>query len=400
MDLIDFHKDVFWVTDVGLVRSANEDSCYVTETQNGFLFVVCDGMGGHVGGAEASAIAIKSIVNFFAQEKHAVIHQALAEALISANKQILSVAATRPDLKGMGTTACVLLLHDDKAWFAHIGDSRIYLYCNKQRQLHRLTKDHSVVQTLVDQGIISEEERERHPDKSKILRTLGIHKEILPEICSMPVLPAKGDIFLICSDGLTGMVNEETLQHVLKQKISLQEKGNNMLSLAKQAGGTDNITIQLIQVSNSPHKRSVFESKNSSFSTSSQKKSKKRLFIPIIAGIILALIALAAVIVLKPFGEAENKVENTNILAADTITEETKPAWEIKRDDLEYTFLIERGGKKIYGKKLEFDIEFESLYVDSDGSFCIAKIDIPKNGTNFNLRRRIERYNKDGKIIK
>ncbi|MCL2650260.1 MAG: Stp1/IreP family PP2C-type Ser/Thr phosphatase [Candidatus Azobacteroides sp.] len=395
MNLIDFHKDAFWITDVGLVRSANEDNCYAAETPNGFLFVVCDGMGGHVGGAEASTIAVKSIVDFFTK-KHIVVRQALTEALAFANKQILSVAAERPELKGMGTTACVLLLQDDKAWYVHIGDSRIYLFCNKQQQLHRLTKDHSVVQGLVDQGIICEAEAEHHPDKNRILKALGIHEEIQPEVCVMPVLPAKGDIFLICSDGLSGMVSDEVLQHILKQKIPLQEKGVNMLSLSKQAGGTDNITIQLIQVSNSPHKRSIFESKNSSFSTSPQK-NKKRLFVPIITGVILVLIVLTAVFVIKSSKKTKNTNTSVTNIAAETLA---KPAWERERVKRGYIFLIERGGKKIYGEKLIFDVSFEAMYVNIDGSYNIAKISIPKDGTNFTLSdNKIEKYNKDGILI-
>ena len=262
MYLIDFNNDVYSVTDVGLVRKANEDSCYNAETPNGFLFVVCDGMGGHVGGARASSIAVNSIVEFFTKEKYAIIQQALADALTFANSQILAAVAEDPELKGMGTTACVALLNEDKVWFAHVGDSRIYLFCNKQRQLHHLTKDHSVVQGLVDEGVITAAEAEHHPHKNRILKALGIKDDVQPEVCSMPVLPANGDVVLVCSDGLSGMVNDDILQYILEQKTPLQEKGENMLTMAKQAGGTDNITLQLIQISNSPHQNSVFESKN------------------------------------------------------------------------------------------------------------------------------------------
>jgi serine/threonine protein phosphatase PrpC len=325
MNLIDFSKDVFSITDAGLVRQANEDNCYASETPNGFLFVVCDGMGGHVGGARASAIAVNSIANFFTKEYYAAIGQALEDALNFANKQILSVAAEQPELKGMGTTACVALLRDDKAYFAHIGDSRIYFYCNKQQQLHRLTKDHSVVQGLVDQGVISEAEAEHHPNKNRILKTLGIKKDIQPDICTTPVLPVKDDIFLLCSDGLSGMVNDELLQHILEQKVSLQEKGGNMLTFAKQAGGTDNITLQLIHIGNSPHTNSVFVSKNPHYPYAANKKGKgNKLFIAIIA--LFAVIVICGMLfLLNPFKTKENikNIQQTNIS-----DKGKEPAWE------------------------------------------------------------------------
>jgi protein phosphatase len=298
MNLIDFNKDVYSVSDIGLVRQANEDNCSAVETPNGFLFVVCDGMGGHVGGAQASAIAVDSIVKFFSKEYYTVAEQALKEALNFANHQILSVADAQPELKGMGTTSCIVLLRDDKAYFAHIGDSRIYLYCSRKRQLHRLTKDHSVVQGLIDHGVISEAEAEHHPNKNQILKTLGVEEDIQPDICAMPVLPAKNDVFLICSDGLSGMVNDKLLQDTLEQKVSLQKKGNNMLAFAKQGGGIDNITIQLIQISNSPHAGSTFVSKNSPYAHPANKKSKTNIKTALIVITIFALMFIITMIIL------------------------------------------------------------------------------------------------------
>jgi len=385
MDLIDFNKDVFSVTDVGLVRQANEDNCYAIETPNGFLFVVCDGMGGHVGGAKASAIAVNSIVNYFTKEHYAIARQALEDALIFANKQILDVATANPELRGMGTTACVLLLRDDQAWIAHIGDSRIYLYCNKQQQLHRITKDHSVVQSLVDQGIISEAEAEHHPDKNRILKTLGIKKEIYPEICTMPVLPAKGDVFLICSDGLSGMVNDDVLQHILDQKVSLQEKGENMLAFAKQAGGTDNITVQLIQVSNSPHENSVFESKNSfSANTSKENKRNKKLNLKTIA--IIALFVAAAIVVLVTFNPFHNETKN---ISQENKTVETPKVktWEDQVREKGYSLNpigITRKGEKVYGREIidEREKEIECIIVHG-GDYFIGKATVYSGGENY-----------------
>ena len=365
MRLIDFFKDVFSITDVGMVRQANEDNCYAGETPNGFLFIVCDGMGGHAGGARASVTAVNSIVNFFTKEYYAVTHQALADALAFANRQILGIAMANPELKGMGTTACILLLRDDKAWFAHIGDSRIYLYCNRQQQLHRLTKDHSVVQGLVNQGIISEEEAEHHPQKNQILKTLGVKNEIQPEMCSMPVLPAKGDVFLICSDGLSGMLNDDTLQHILRQKTSLQEKGENMLVSAKQAGGTDNITIQLIHISNSLHQKSVFESKNSSYSdkTDSNKKSSKRSIIVVVAIVLFTIISTLTFLLLRP--EREEEIKGNSSITIETSKEK---AWKKRINELGFNKELTIKDRKVFVKEVVYEKVINAVIVSNPNS--------------------------------
>jgi serine/threonine protein phosphatase PrpC len=255
-------KDIFSATDTGLVRDVNEDSCGIAETLNGILCVVCDGMGGHAGGAEASRIAVDCIIRYFNNDYYPDAKQALKEALDFANLQILGTASEYPNLKGMGTTVCVLLIRNDEVWYAHAGDSRIYLYAAKDRQLHRLTRDHSYVQGLVDQGLISENETEAHPNKNRILKALGVTENLSPEIALKPALPAKGDIFLICSDGLSGMVPDKQIRETLSARISLEEKGDELMSLARDAGGTDNITLQLVRISNSPHRDSIFTSKN------------------------------------------------------------------------------------------------------------------------------------------
>jgi protein phosphatase len=393
MNLIDFNKDVYSVSDVGLVRQANEDNCYAAETPNGFLFVVCDGMGGHVGGARASAIAVNSIVNFFTKEHYAVIGQALEDALNFANCQILDVAAKQPELKGMGTTACIVLLRDEKAYFAHIGDSRIYFYCNKQQQLHRLTKDHSVVQGLVDQGVITEAEAEHHPNKNRILKTLGIKKDIQPDVCQMPVLPAKGDVFLICSDGLSGMVNDELLLHVLEQKGSLQEKGGNMLIFAKQAGGTDNITIQLIHISNSPHACSTFISKNSSYtvSTARSKNSGNKLLIALIA--MFSVIVICGIILLiNPFQEKEKIIPTTTVNETPQ-----KKAWEREVEQRGYTNTRVINGWKIFSdSKKTKGKEIDAVVVnEKTESYFVGKINI-ETEMYFEKIDGIE-YDKNGK---
>jgi protein phosphatase len=263
--------EIISATDVGLVRSRNEDSCGTAETPNGTVCVVCDGMGGHAGGQEASRTAVDCIIQHLSRERYADIHLAMRDALDFANMQILGAAAEHPELQGMGTTACVVVFQEDKAWIAHIGDSRIYLFVAKEKRLHRLTKDHSYVQGLVDQGIIFADEAENHPDKNRILKALGIKEDISPDIPENPVLPAKGDIFLVCSDGLSGMVADKEIEAILantgkgiagqarNDASFLKAKEIALMSAAKAAGGTDNITFQLARISESPHRKSVFE---------------------------------------------------------------------------------------------------------------------------------------------
>lgn len=251
-----FQKDV-----IGNVRTAQEDSHDIAIlTPNGDVFVVCDGMGGHVGGKQASSIAVKSIIEHLKKEKYDQPMQALNDALQFANMQILGYAKDHPELRGMGTTACIVLLQDTEAYIAHVGDSRIYMYMGKEQQLHRVTKDHSYVQTLVDAGQITDEEAEHHPNKNRILKALGIKPELVPT-CNV-LHPKNGDCFLICSDGLNGMITDSTIEGVLKQNIPLADKGERLIQLALEAGGHDNITVELIQITSSPHTQSRFISFN------------------------------------------------------------------------------------------------------------------------------------------
>lgn len=251
-----FQRDV-----IGNVRTAQEDSHDIAVlTPNGDVFVVCDGMGGHVGGKQASTIAVKSIIDYLKKEKYPQPIKALNDALQFANMQILGYANEHPELIGMGTTACVVLLQESEAYIAHVGDSRIYLYLGKEKQLHRITKDHSFVQTLVDAGQITDEEAEHHPNKNRILKALGIKPDLAPSFDR--VQPKNGDVFLICSDGLSGMISDSVIRGIMMQNQSLEDKGETLINLALEAGGQDNITLELVQIANSPHSKSLFRSYN------------------------------------------------------------------------------------------------------------------------------------------
>ena len=193
------------LSEIGKVRSHNEDSTgFQLGTPNGDIYVVCDGMGGHVGGAVASSLAVKSILEHFSREKYSNIIQAIDHAFQFANEQIYIHTQVQPELKGMGTTGVILVIKDDLCFFGHVGDSRLYL--KTKGELHRLTKDHSYVQELVDKKVITDDEAERHPQKNQILRALGHHATVKPDVCELPVKPQNGDVFLICSDQILKII--------------------------------------------------------------------------------------------------------------------------------------------------------------------------------------------------
>lgn len=243
------------LTHVGKVRSANEDSLGEAQTPNGNLFVVCDGMGGHVGGATASSIAIKSIIEFFQRDVYDNVIQAIDHSLSFANEQIYASALSNPELKGMGTTAVVLLIRGEECFIGHVGDSRIYL--RSDDKLNRITKDHSFVQTLVDSGVIDDEDAEKHPNKNQILQALGIASSVKGTICQAPILPKKGDMFLLCSDGLNGMVTDRDLEKIM-QEDNIAVTAENLITAALNGGGHDNITASLVLIEESTHSVSRF----------------------------------------------------------------------------------------------------------------------------------------------
>lgn len=346
MGIVDFDNNVAALTDVGLVRPHNEDSNRVAKTANGDLFVVCDGMGGHVGGATASRIGVDSICSFVESHECSIPQQFLVKALEYANSQIYAQARSNPDLRGMGTTACVALVREDKVWYAHVGDSRIYYYNARKHGLYRLTKDHSVVQALVDQGLITEAEAEHHPEKNKIRKSLGIKEDVEPEPCQMPLLPAEGDILLICSDGLSGMMSEDDILEVLSTTPDINEAGKVLVELAKSGGGTDNITVQLVRFSNVGNREAVFDPKNKGISRIQEKDKKSSVKWPIWLIIASAILLVVAVIVLltgkkesrtdSPAAPQVEHVEEQNALPAYFQFIKGKPGTRINNDCVLY----------------------------------------------------------------
>ena len=245
----------FSISDVGRVRQANEDNCGDRMTANGYVCVVCDGMGGHVGGATASDIAVESILSFF-ENPVQNIFVGISDAFKFANSQVFNAAISNPELKGMGTTGTILVINNDACYVGHVGDSRIYL--KSDGKLNRLTKDHSFVQTLVDQGIISDEDAESHPKKNQILEALGIKPEVNASVCEAPIHPKPGDCFLLCSDGLNGMIKDREIEKLIDSE-TIETSCRALIDSANNAGGNDNITATLVSITESPYAQSVFK---------------------------------------------------------------------------------------------------------------------------------------------
>lgn len=236
--------EYFSDTNVGLVRKVNEDSHGNALTPLGHVFVLCDGMGGHVGGAIASKMAVECILKYLENEIFESHTMAIANAMSFANTQVFARAQHDPSLSGMGTTCTVAIVTNaGEVYYGHVGDSRIYMFTGGE--LLRLTRDHSFVQLLVDSGQISEDDAERHPNKNQILRAIGIEESVEPEVAPHPVLPQKGDIFLLCSDGLCGMTTDSAIEQTMKS-MEAKEAASSLIELALANGGKDNITITLI----------------------------------------------------------------------------------------------------------------------------------------------------------
>ena len=258
MNLHHFSKTV-----KGPVRVANEDSIGNITLPNNLninLYIVCDGMGGHEGGAKASTIAVNAIQEYFSNTPNPVPQIALNESICFANMQIFGAALAEPEFKGMGTTCVVMLESEGLIYIAHVGDSRIYL--NTDQKLYRITKDHSYVQDLVDKGEITDQQMETHPNKNKLTRALGISADVEVEVASKPILAKTGDSFLLCSDGLNGLINDRMINSVINTNDLIETKCLNLIAMAESAGGYDNISVDLIEVLLSSHTKTQFINKN------------------------------------------------------------------------------------------------------------------------------------------
>jgi PPM family protein phosphatase len=221
-------------TDVGRVREGNEDGFVAAEP----LFAVADGMGGHQGGEVASKVALETL------QKAADGTADLAEVVQEANRAVFTRASQDPALLGMGTTLTAVLVEEHRLHLAHVGDSRMYLA--RDGRLERITRDHTVVEEMVEQGRLTPEEAAIHPQRSIVTRALGVEEDIQVDELDLDVRP--GDRVLLCSDGLTGMVDEGEILRLLTEHRDAQAATDALVDAANRAGGQDNITAVILDV--------------------------------------------------------------------------------------------------------------------------------------------------------
>lgn len=224
---------VSMATDKGKVREANEDAYAFVPPDT---CVVADGMGGCAAGEVASAILVDTFSKIFSDAAHARGQEALRQAIQIANRKILQEATKHTAIRGMGTTVVALQYTKDTAYWAYVGDSRLYLLRNGK--LKRLTRDHSFVQDLVEKGSITEEEAANHPKKNLLMRAVGVVEDLVVDTGSLSI--EAEDIFLLCSDGLTNMVEDAAICSALLKKS--KDKAHHLVELALFFGGLDNIT--------------------------------------------------------------------------------------------------------------------------------------------------------------
>ena len=243
----------FGLSHVGRQRQHNEDSFLVEE--NAKLFLVADGMGGHAAGEIASRIAVDSISEFIlhtAEEDGTWPHgyddqlkrstNRLMAALKIANSRVIDAMKKDARLRGMGTTVVASLVDGNTISIAHVGDSRAYLI--RDSQMLRVTNDHSWVYEQVQAGMLSEEEAERHPLRNVITRALGGASSVLPDASEIEC--KSGDIYLLCSDGLTGMLPDEDILRMVVESGDIKEACRGLIECANERGGYDNVTAVLV----------------------------------------------------------------------------------------------------------------------------------------------------------
>ena len=231
-------------SDVGRHREINEDNYFKGTT----VFAVADGMGGHVAGEIASETALRPVEQLNGQQfdEAKVATQALRDAIVAANRDVVGQAKADPNLSGMGTTLTAVLVRDDRLHLAHVGDSRAYLLRHGE-QIDQLTTDHTLVEQLVQDGRLSRDEIATHPQRSVITRAIGVDIDVEVDTLA-PLVLQPGDQVLLCSDGLTGPVSDAQIAELLTHEPDGNTAVNRLIDAANEAGGPDNITVVLLRV--------------------------------------------------------------------------------------------------------------------------------------------------------
>ena len=235
----------FSMTDIGRKREINQDYVFATDETIGNLpnlLVVADGMGGHRAGDFASRFTVEVLAEEVQNSKETHPEQILGNAIQTANERLMEEAAKDSRLEGMGTTLVTATILDHVLYFANVGDSRLYLI---NKEIRQLSKDHSMVEEMVRLGGLTEEEAKHHPDKNIITRAMGVKDKVEPDFFEYRL--KGGDTILMCSDGLTNMVDDDEIFQIVKSARDIVEAVETLIQRANENGGSDNIGIVLAQ---------------------------------------------------------------------------------------------------------------------------------------------------------
>ena len=235
-------------SDQGKVREINQDYFYISNSLDEVqLYILADGMGGYNGGEIASKLAVQTAKNYIQnnfkdieKDKDSII-QLLGSSMEYANMVVYEKSKETPELQGMGTTLEICLIYNNKVYIGHVGDSRIYRI--RKQFIRKLTQDHSYVQKLVKEGTITKEQAAHHPQKNMLMKALGCNAFVEPDVMVKGFL--KDDILIICSDGLTNLVDQETIYEMASK--NMEQATKDLVKLANDRGGYDNITVVIIK---------------------------------------------------------------------------------------------------------------------------------------------------------
>jgi len=239
-------------SDIGCYRENNEDSFGYWEPEDdrqfqrkGRLAIVADGMGGYEGGQEASRLAVESIVASYRDSDGADPQVALTSAIQTAHEQIRQYGLDHPHLRGMGTTCTTIAIVHNSLYYVHVGDTRLYLL--RGGQIIQVTRDHSYVGQLVEAGMITRADAEKHPQRNILTAALGTSTDLIMDSPGTPEILQSGDVLVLCSDGLWGQVHDPEILEALAGK-SAEEAGSSLIRLARERGGPDNITVEILRL--------------------------------------------------------------------------------------------------------------------------------------------------------
>ena len=236
----------FSMTDAGRRREINEDYMFASETAVGKLpnlFIVADGMGGHKAGEYASKTAVETIVACIRANDSGLTVAAMKKAIGEANQKVLKEAIIDIEKEGMGTTIVAATIKGEKLIVANVGDSRLYVV--NEGGITQITADHSLVEELVRSGKLARSDARNHPDKNKITRAVGVFPKVDVDFFETKVAP--GDTVLLCTDGLSNMVEDDEIKRIILSQRDIVEKTETLIKTANKNGGTDNITALLIE---------------------------------------------------------------------------------------------------------------------------------------------------------